>query len=154
LVFYCINVTWRVHFFLRYQFSYIWFRFGQRKSHLTGFEPLAWWQVAPKMQIDLIVLGAVHKRRPQSGGREWVCPVRTFFGKGGGGFFKCGYPNFLAQKTSDFSKFMVCQHGHGWRAVEPVWTFCRQGGKGINFLRFCADVFYGRPFIVDVYVAY
>jgi len=32
------------------------------------------------------------------------------------------------------------------REVEPVRTFCRQGwGWRVNFLRFCADVFYGRP---------
>jgi len=24
------------------------------------------------------------------------------------GFFRCGRPHFLVQKTSDFSKFMVC----------------------------------------------
>jgi len=28
--------------------------------------------------------------------------------------------------------------------VEPVRTFCGQGGRRVNFLRFCAD-FYGRP---------
>jgi len=27
------------------------------------------------------------------------------------GFFRCGRPHFLVQKTSDFSKFMVCLHG-------------------------------------------
>jgi len=32
-------------------------------------------------------LGAVHKGRPQSGGRG-VCPVRTFFGQGGRGSSK------------------------------------------------------------------
>jgi len=31
-------------------------------------------------------IGAVHKRRPQSG---WVCPVRTFKE----GFFRCRHPN-------------------------------------------------------------
>jgi len=29
--------------------------------------------------------------------------------------------------------------------VEPVLTFFGQGGEGVNFSRFCADVFYGRP---------
>jgi len=42
-------------------------------------------------------------------------------------------------KTSDFLKFMVCPHGQGGGGVEPVQTFCGQGG-GINFSRFCADV--------------
>jgi len=33
------------------------------------------------------------------------------------------------------------------KGFEPVRTFCGQrgGGGGINFSRFCADVFYGRP---------
>jgi len=36
---------------------------------------------------------------------------------------------------------MVCpQEGRG---VEPVWTYCGRGG--LIFLRFWADVFYGRP---------
>jgi len=35
-----------------------------------------------------------------------VCPVwRTFCGRG---FFRCGRLHFLVQKTSDFSKFMIC----------------------------------------------
>jgi len=37
----------------------------------------------------------------------------------------------FGEKTSDFSIFMVRPHG--------------QGGRGVNFTRFCADVFYGRP---------
>jgi len=38
---------------------------------------------------------------------------------------------------------MVRPQGQG--VVEPVRTVCRQGG--VNFSRFCADVFYGRPLI-------
>jgi len=30
------------------------------------------------------------------------------------------------QKTSDFSKFMVCLHGQGGKGVEPVRTFFGQ----------------------------
>jgi len=37
-------------------------------------------------------------------------------------------------KTLDFSKFMVCPHSARTRAEGEV-----------NFSRFCADVFYGRP---------
>jgi len=58
--------------------------------------------------IDLIVLGAVHKRCPQSGG-EGGCPRRTR----GRGFFRCGHPHFLAQ-------IMVCPHGQGERRVSGV----------------------------------
>jgi len=43
-------------------------------------------------------------------------------------FFRFGRPHFLAQKTSEFLKFMVCPHE-----------------RGVSFLRFCADVFYRRP---------
>jgi len=41
-----------------------------------------------------------------------------------GWFFRCGRPHFFVQKTSEFSKFMVCTHGTGGRGVEPVRTFC------------------------------
>jgi len=41
---------------------------------------------------------------------------------------------FFGTKTSDFSKFMVCPNGQGGK-----------GGGMISFLRFCVDVFYGRP---------
>jgi len=65
-----------------------------------------------------IALGTVHKRRLQSGwGRG--CPVRTFFGQGE--VFKCGRPHFLAQKTKDFSKFMVCPHEQGGRVNFPIF---------------------------------
>jgi len=52
-------------------------------------------------------------------------------------FFKCGRPHFLAQKTSDFLKFMMCLHGQG--GFELLLTFCEQGG-GVSFTRFCADI--------------
>jgi len=49
-------------------------------------------------------LEAVHKRHPQSWGRGFVqC----------GHFADKGFFNFLAQKTSDFSKFMVCPQRQG-----------------------------------------
>jgi len=43
-------------------------------------------------------------------------------------------------KTFDFSKFMVCPHGQGGeggrkRGVEPVQTFCGQGGRGGSIFR-------------------
>jgi len=41
---------------------------------------------------------------------------------------------------------MVCPHGQGRSWVEPVRIFCEQRG-GVNFSRFCADVFYGRSLI-------
>jgi len=53
------------------------------------------------------------------------------------GFFRYGRPQFLVQKTSDFSKFMVCPNGQGGLSQ------CGQGR--INFSQFYADVLYGRP---------
>jgi len=67
------------------------------------------------------LLGAVHKSRPKSGRRGFVQCVH-FPGKGKG-VFRCEGPHFLVQKSSDFSKFMVCPHRHGGRRVGPVRTF-------------------------------
>jgi len=61
--------------------------------------------------IDITLLGAVHKRRPQSGERG--LPMRT--------------STLLVQKTSDFSKFMVCPHGQEGGVIfrdflrRPLW---------------------------------
>jgi len=47
----------------------------------------------------------------------------------------------LVQKTSDFSKVMVCQHGQGGgEEAEPVRTFFGQAGRGQFFAILC-----GRP---------
>jgi len=54
--------------------------------------------------------------------------------QGRGGFFRCGRPHILMQKTSDFSKFMVCPHGQGGRGFEPVRTFCEQGDQFFAFM--------------------
>jgi len=66
----------------------------------------------------------MHKRRPQSGKfKEVYCTdiFRT-------GVFRSGYPHFLVQKTSDFSKFMMCLHGLlGAGELKSVQTFCGQG---------------------------
>jgi len=39
--------------------------------------------------------------------------VLTFFGQRGREPFLCGRQHFLVQKSSKFSKFMVCSHGQG-----------------------------------------
>jgi len=56
------------------------------------------------------------------------------------------------QKTSDFSKFMVCPHGQGEGegGLSQCVHFSDKEG-GVNFSRFCADVFYGRP-LMHVYI--
>jgi len=58
-----------------------------------------------------------------------------------GSFFKCERPHFLVQKSSNFSKFMVCPHGQ--RELSQCGHFSDKGGERVNFSRFCADVFYG-----------
>jgi len=75
-------------------------------------------------------LGAVHKRRPQSGGESFN-QNRHFADKRGGKVFQMqtSTPHFLVQKTSDFLTFMACSHGQG------------KGGGQFFF----ADVFYGNP---------
>jgi len=45
----------------------------------------------------------------------------------GEGVFRCGRLHFLAKKTSDFSKFMVCPHG------QRGLSHCGQGGRGSQF---------------------
>jgi len=55
-------------------------------------------------------------------------------------------------KTYDLSKFMVCPHEPGGEEVEPVRIFFGKGGEGVNFSRFCADVFHGRPLIQQSYL--
>jgi len=52
---------------------------------------------------------------------------------------------FGAKKTSDFSKFMMCPHGQVERELSQYGHFADK--KESIFLRFCADVFYGRSLI-------
>jgi len=78
---------------------------------------------------------SINEVRSQGGG----LPMRTCCGQGQGVFW-CGGLHFLKQKTSDFSKFMVCPHRQGWREIDH----CGQG-KGVNFLWLRANVFYGPP---------
>jgi len=89
------------------------------------------------------MLEAVHKRRPQSGWRG-VCPVRTFCGQGWRGFFRCGRPHFLVQKTSDFSKFMVYPHGQG--RLSQCGHFAVKGGQ--FFANLCGHVLWTAPYII------
>jgi len=52
------------------------------------------------------------------------------------GFFRCGYSQFLMQKTSNFEIYGVSARTKG----EGGLSQCEQGGSGVNFSRFCADV--------------
>jgi len=83
----------------------------------------------------------VHKRRPQSGGGEGVCLVRTFCGQRR--FFRCGRPHYLVQKNFGFFEiYDVSARTRRDRANADIF---RTREKGVSFSRFCADVFYGRP---------
>jgi len=84
-------------------FALIWLNFAQILPNLPKFN-----QFCSKKYL----LGAVHKRRPQlgeEGGLSSADILRTR----GRWFFRCGRPHFLAQKTSNFLKFMVYLHGQG-----------------------------------------
>jgi len=54
------------------------------------------------------------------------------------------FRTFGEKKTSDFLKFIVCPHGQEGRR----WAnsdILRTNGEEANYLRFYADVVYGRP---------
>jgi len=53
---------------------------------------------------------------------------------------------FRAKTFGFFEIFDVSVRTRG-KGVEPVRTFCQQGG-GVNFSRFCADDFYGRSLLL------
>jgi len=86
-------------------------------------------------------LETVHKRRPQSRGRG-LCPVRTFFGQGGGSASDVVVRTFWCKNLGFFEIYGVSARTRG-QVDKPVLTFRGQGG--VNFLRFCVDVCYGRP---------
>jgi len=71
-----------------------------------------------------------------------VDPVRTFYSQER--LFRCGRPHILVQNTSDFSKFMVCPHGQ--RRLNQCGHFATR--VGVDFSRFCADIFYRWPLIL------
>jgi len=88
-----------------------------------------------------------------------ICPVRTFFGQGGSS--DADVRTLWFQKLRIFWKiYGVSTRTRG--EFEPVRTnFLTRGrgvrasadkfsDKGVNFLRFCADVLYGRPHIIKV----
>jgi len=86
-------------------------------------EPGKYNKILHSHRQNIGLLGAVHKGCPQSGVRE-VCPVQTFFAQGG--FFRCNRLHFLVQKLWIFEIYGVSVQTKG---VEPVRTFCGQGGK-------------------------
>jgi len=72
------------------------------------------------------------------------CPLWTFCRQGGWmGFFNADVQIFLLQKTYNFSKIMVCPQGEN--RLRQCRRFSDKLGRGVNFWRFCADAFCGRP---------
>jgi len=93
-------------------------------------------------------MGYPQDLRSQEGG--WFIQYWHFSDKSGDGeILQMRTSALLVQKTSDFSNFIVCPHKQ-WRGVggwgmSHCGTFF--GQQGVNFLRFCADVLYGRPLL-------
>jgi len=85
--------------------------------------------------------------------------------QGGGRFVQYGHfadkgEGVLQMRTSalfgakNFGFFEIYDVPAQTRRVEPVRTFCGQGGEEVNFSRFCADVFHGRPLMSFFYSNY
>jgi len=88
----------------------------------------------------------MHKRpfikdvRSQGGG---VVQCGHFTDKGS---FICGRPHFLAKKNFGFFEiYGVSVRTRGEGGLSQCGHFSNKGGGEVNFSRFCADVFYGRP---------
>jgi len=104
-------------------------------SKFTACDPLSLWSIFTKNHVRCVhvAFGAVHKRRLQSGEEGNFVQYWHFADKGGGGFFRCGRPHFLAQKTSDFSKFMMCPHGQEGRGGLRQCGHFADKEVGVNF---------------------
>jgi len=74
-----------------------------------------------------------------------VCPVRTFCRQGGeGGSSDADVRTFWRKNLGFFEIYGVSaaiKGREGWSSMDIL----RTRGEGVNFSRFCADVFYGRP---------
>jgi len=114
------------------------------------------WHSSPSFTlINFYLLWAVHTICPQSGVRSlssadkgggFVLQMRTsaaFLGN------KSASPHRKAQKTSDFSKFMVSARTRGKGRLSQCKHFADKG-EGVNFSRFCADVSYERPLTANI----
>jgi len=84
-------------------------------------------------------LGAVY--RPQSEGRG--LSSTDIFRTSGEGVLQMWMSALFCTKNSRF--FEIYGMPARTRGVDPMWT----RREGVNFSRFCADVFYGRPLTVN-----
>jgi len=104
-------------------------------------KPQKWGAWPPGPYLAPALVRAVLNSRPQSE----VSAQCGHFADKGGGVFRSGRPHFLAQKSSDFLKFMVCPRGQGGLSLEPVRTFCGQAGEGQFFAILCGRLFWTAP---------
>jgi len=80
------------------------------------------------------------------GGRRGFAQCGHFTGKEGGGSSDVdGRPHFLATKTSDFSKFIVCPHGQGGRGLSQCGNFVDNGRGGQFFEILCRHPLWTAP---------
>jgi len=99
---------------------------------------IAWFMQICKMEsfscctMHVKLLVKIKDVRSQRGGGFVQCG--HFANKGEEGFFRCGHLPFLAKKTSDFSKFMVCQQG---RRLSQCGHFSNKDGMGQFFAILC-----------------
>jgi len=106
---------------------------------LVSCRVIFWQSISPGILASLYksksLIGAVHKRRPQSGGGS--LSSSDIFGQGGRDSSNAGFRTFQFKKLS----FLKFPHGQGGRAIADKV-------KGSVFSRFCTDVLYGRPLMV------
>jgi len=74
------------------------------------------------------------KRRPQSGGGGSSADILRTRGRGSSDL---DILHFLAQKTSDFPKFMVCPYGQGGKGLNQCGHFTDKEGGGEFFPILC-----------------
>jgi len=82
------------------------------------------------------MLGAVHKRRPQSGKGVLSSSANVLQTREMEGFFKCIVCTFLCKKLRIF-----------WN----LWCVCTNKGEGVNFSRFCAYVYSDGSLILELF---
>jgi len=76
-------------------------------------------------------------------GRRGFVQYGHFADKGGEGVLQMRTPHFLAQKTSEFSKFMVCPHEQG-EGLSKCRHFADKG-EGVIFSDFVRTSFMDGP---------
>jgi len=91
-----------------------------------------------KLNAIMNVLGAVHKRRPQSWGERGSSSADIFRTMG---VLQMRTSALFSAKYFGFLKIYDMSTRTGGRAIADK--------EGVNFSRFCADVFYGRPLMVN-----